>query len=292
MKIIGLEDKGIFESYLKRDSYSLSYFSFPNIFIWKNIFEIFYLEIKGSLCVFFKDRIGVFMSIPPLGNLQEDTVFKCFEIMDSENKNKSISRIENVEEKYLDFYKNLGFQVKLKDREYVCKRCDLVSLRGDKFKSKRNSYNYFLRNYKFQYLVYNPFMREECISLYKRWAENRRKKFSDPVYQKMLTDNFSCLEVALENYQDLDLVGRVIKIDGNLCGFSFGFGLNENTFCILFEITDLKYKGISQFLFREFCRELADYEYINIMDDSGLENLRKTKSSYSALQIPGYIVTR
>jgi len=293
MKLIELEDRGIFEDYLKRDQYSLSYYSFVNIFIWKDLFKIFYLKIGDSLCIFFRDKIGMFMIIPPLGDIKKEIIFEVFEIMDRENVSKSISRIESVEEKDLDFYRDLGFKFKLKDREYILLREDLVSLKGDRFKSKRNAYNYFLRNYKFQYFSYSRNLKNNCIQLYEKWKEERKEKYPDPVYQKMLEDNFSCLKVALENYEDLNLEGKVLKIDNNLCGATIGFSLNEKTFCILFEITDLRYKGISQFIFREFCRELSGYEYINIMDDSGLENLRRTKLSYHPiLEVPDYIIMR
>jgi uncharacterized protein len=66
-----------------------------------------------------------------------------------------------------------------------------------------------------------------------------------------------------------------------------------NTFCILYEITDLGIKGLAQFIFRRFSQELKGYKYINIMDDSGLENLRKTKLAYKPTRlIPAYIVSR
>lgn len=293
MKLLGLEDREIFEEYLKRDSHSLSYFSFVNIFIWRNLFEISYLKIRDSLCVFFKDRTGVFMSLPPLGNIEEKTVFETFEIMDRINENESVSRIENVEEKDLGLYKKLRFKFRLKDREYIYLRDDLVSLKGDRFKSKRNSYNYFSRNYKPQYLDYSPDMKEDCLSLYRRWSEDRKKKIFDPIYQEMLDNNFSCFKIALDNYKELNLKGKLLRVDGNLCGVSIGFQLNERTFCILFEITDLRYKGASQFIFREFCKELFPYEYINTMGDSGLENLRSVKLSYQPiLEAPEYIITR
>ena len=293
MELIELKDKDIFEDYLKKESHSLSYFSFTNIFVWKDIFEIFYLEIENSLCIFFKDRIGLFMILPPLGNIKKEVIFEVFKIMDRENENKSVTRIENVEAKDLDFYVDLGLKFKLRDREYICKRRDSVSWKGDRFKSKRNSYNYFLRNYNFQYLSYDKELKDDCIELYKRWSKERKNKFSDPVYQKMLDDHLSCLKVALEDDEDLNLKGRVVKINDCLSGFSLGFPLNKDTFCILFEITDLRYKGISQFLFREFCRELEDFEYINITDDSGLENLRRTKLSYHPIsELPVYIITR
>jgi hypothetical protein len=58
------------------------------------------------------------------------------------------------------------------------------------------------------------------------------------------------------------------------------YEINKDTFCILYEITDLSVKGLAQFIFKEFATELTGYKYINIMDDSGLENLKKVKLSY------------
>jgi hypothetical protein len=65
------------------------------------------------------------------------------------------------------------------------------------------------------------------------------------------------------------------------------------TFCILYEITDLGIKGLAQFIFRRYCQELKDYKFINIMDDSGLENLRRTKLAYKPVrQVRAFIATK
>jgi hypothetical protein len=69
--------------------------------------------------------------------------------------------------------------------------------------------------------------------------------------------------------------------------------LNHDTFCILYEITDLSVKGLAQFIFREFSRELKGYRYLNIMDDSGLENLKQVKLSYKPVRlIPSFTAQR
>ena len=88
----------------------------------------------------------------------------------------------------------------------------------------------------------------------------------------------------------LGLVGRVVWIDGEIRGYTFGYPLNVDTFCILFEVTDLKIKGLAQFIYREFCKELMDtYRWMNAMDDSGLENLKRVKNAYHPIQlIPSY----
>jgi hypothetical protein len=101
----------------------------------------------------------------------------------------------------------------------------------------------------------------------------------------MLKDSRRVLEEALENYSRLRLRGKVVEIDGRIRGFTFGYELNQDTFCILFEITDLSFKGLAQYIFRQFCRDLEEYKYINIMDDSGLENLERVKLSYQPVRI-------
>jgi hypothetical protein len=109
----------------------------------------------------------------------------------------------------------------------------------------------------------------------------------------MLLDTGISLEILLKDYPKLNIIGRIVKIGGRIKAFTFGFALNKDTFCILYEITDLSVKGLAQFIFRQFCRQMEGYKYINIMDDSGLENLRKVKLSYRPVGlVPSFVITR
>jgi hypothetical protein len=109
----------------------------------------------------------------------------------------------------------------------------------------------------------------------------------------MLKDSLSSLKILLKTFHFLSLQGRVVKIKNEVKAFTFGFAVNSSSFCVLYEVTDLTIKGLSPFIFRQFCRELEDYSFINIMDDSGLENLKKTKLSYRPWRmINSYIALR
>ena len=108
-----------------------------------------------------------------------------------------------------------------------------------------------------------------------------------------MDDSLNCLKLLLKDCGYLGITARIVKIDNEIKAFTFGYKLNKDTFCILYEITDLTVKGVAQFIFRVFCEELKDYKYINIMDDSGLENLKVVKLSYHPVRlIPGYIAKR
>jgi len=289
-----LKDKKLFNQFLNLAHHGLAVYAFQNLYIWKGLFDIKWVVIEDNLCIFFKDKIGCFLYLSPLGEDKNPKVLeKIFEVMDKFNKNKDISRIENIEGEDISFYEKLGFEVKIKSYDYICERSSLVNLQGNKFKSKRACFNYFIKNNKFEYLPFSLRYKENCLKLYNRWKEQRKADNQDPIYRGMLDDSFACLKVLLNDYQDLQLVGRIVKIGEDLKAFTFGFKLNPQTLCVLYEITDLSIKGLAQFIFRSFCEELKDYKYINIMDDSGLENLKRVKLSYHPIRlIPAYIVKR
>ena len=232
------------------------------------------------------------MYLPPLSKKPEPSVIhSCFRIMDRFNINKDKSRIESVQENNLTFYQSLKYPCFRKSGEYLYRRKDIASLLGNRFKSKRASYNYFIKHYDFELRLYQRQDMSGCLALYQEWKEQRKGRFSDSVYQAMLEDSFFCQKLAMKNFSRLGLVGYVIRIKNKITGYTFGFPINPKVFCILFEITDLDYKGISVFIFSEFCRQLPDYEYINVMDDSDLENLRRVKLSYHPVRIlPSYII--
>jgi len=288
------KDKKIFIKYLDLAKAELSAYSWMNIYIWQPLFDIHWALIEDNLCVFFRDKLGCFLYLPPLGQkINPQVLEEAFGVMDRFNANPQVSRIENVTQGSLAFYQSLGYESEGKFPEYLCRKSEQVKLAGNRFKSKRALYNYFIKNYEFKYFTFSPRYKSACIEVYDKWASSRRRKYADPVYRGMLDDSRSCLKTLLDDYKSLNCLGRVIEVGGQIKAFTFGFKLNPDTFCILYEVADLSIKGIPQFIFREFCAELKDCKYVNIMDDSGLVNLRGVKQSYCpAKLIPAYIIKR
>lgn len=291
---LNIRDKKLFEEFLALKEHDLSVYAFENIYICSGIYDIRWAVIKSNLCIFFKDKLGCFLYLPPLSEKREPEAIKeAFRIMDGFNTNKNISRIENLEKEDISFYRDLGYKIEHKPDEYLYCRTDLAQLKGGRFKSKRASHNYFIKHYHFRYLPFSLNESGACIMLYNRWMRNRRLHFKTPLYQGMLKDSKKCLKILFKAFPFLNFCGRVIEINREIEAFTFGFKINSKTFCILYEITDLAFKGLSQFIFRKFCSELEDYRYINIMDDSGLNNLKRVKLSYNPLRlIPSYIAQR
>ncbi len=294
IKELSLKDKDLFHQFLNLGEHRLSVYAFENIYLWKRLFDISWAVIDGHLCIFFQDRLGCFLYLPPLGAApSSEAVEASFKIMDQENKDKDISRIENIEEEELAFYQALGLVCKEKYPDYLCGRESLAGLRGKKFKSQRAAYNYFVKHYERAYQPFSLQDSQACLRLYRRWMQDRKAAHQGSVYGRMLSDGRLCLQTLLDNYRKLSFLGRVVKINQQIKAFTFGFKINAEIFCILYEVTDLSVKGLAQFIFREFCREMKEFRYINLMDDSGLENLQRVKLSYHPVRlIPAYIATR
>ncbi|MDP2938653.1 MAG: phosphatidylglycerol lysyltransferase domain-containing protein [Candidatus Omnitrophota bacterium] len=294
IKRLASKDKPVFDSFFRKDIHNLSCFSFVNVLIWKDFFNFFWTIIEDNLCLFAKNNVGCFMYLPPLGaNISKRLVENCFKIMDGYNLDWNISRIENIEQDNLEVYNKLSLVLKPKDGEYIYETKNLISLSGNDFKAKRSGYNYFVKNYNFQYAEFQPKFKTACIKLYKNWSKMRKVKFKDTIYQAMLEDNFKVHCRVFDFNKELGLIGRIVKIDDEVKAYSFGFKLNKDTFCILLEVADLCFKGLPQFIFRQFSKELGSFKFINVMDDSGLKNIKRVKLSYRPCKlIPAYIATR
>lgn len=173
------------------------------------------------------------------------------------------------------------------NKDYIYFRKDLVELKGDRYRDKRNLCNYFQKNYTYTIEKLSPTDEPspctqglgEHLNLYRKWAEG--KKDTDKYTQQLIEDSFFFHRRAFLDFDRLGLEGIEIRVDNKIVGYTFGFRASSNTFYILGEITDRDYKGINQFIFREFSRRISeDCIYINTMDDSGISGLRSNKMSY------------
>ncbi len=291
-----LTHKPLFEKYLKKQKHYLSAFSFVNIFAWQGFFTFEFKIINDALCVFASSPLGTFMYLPPLAeNVDAKIIERSFEYMQDKNKKHSVARIENVPAFDQGVYSARTYSFYNKGYEYLYYREDLVNLAGNPFKSKRVSCNFFMKHYDHEYLKYDHSLRNECLALYKTWAGNRKTKSKDDIYRQMIEENEAVHALVLKNYQELDLIGRVVKINGDVKAYTFGFAVSPEIFCILFEITDLSVKGLPVFIFRDFCRDrdVRAHKFINAMDDFGMPNVAKTKMSFRpAVLAPSYVVKR
>ncbi len=276
-----LKDRPALESLLQTTESYLSAYTIASHYLWRRTLNYFWTEREQTVYLFAGYEGLIYMPVPPLGSLTPNALETAFGFMEKANRNPSASRIENVDSGQAAFYRSLGYTATPGDPEYLYRQTDMAGLPGNRFKSKRASCNLFAREYPDStWASYTPADREECLHLHDRWFKNRRKKFSDPYYRALLEDSREAHRIALSHARSLGLTGRVLRIGGEIRSYTFGVPRGKDTFCILLEIAEPGTQGLSQYLFREFCREASEYPIINVLDDSGLENLRRVKLSY------------
>jgi hypothetical protein len=172
--------------------------------------------------------------------------------------------------------------------DYIYRAEDMINLRGRRYNGQRNFIKRFKQNYpNYSTEFLNRENIPECIRFNNEWLENKLLALSqkldihsDPppdtvVFLKAETETARKI---LVNFERLDLTGLAVRIDGSIRAFTVGQRLNNRTALIHIEKAVHNYLGLSQFLSQTFCEQAwADCEYINRMEDLGIESLRKAK---------------
>jgi hypothetical protein len=207
--------------------------------------------------------------------------------------------VDYLEEGTLIFEMLQDFIIEKKLVDYIYKVDDLIELKGDQYKSKRNEINKFKKVYEnFRVEILDISKHKDGITnLFNKWVSDRTKympkeeveTFLDGIYFERFA-----IKRLLNDYQNLDVVGMVLYIDDEIKGFTVGERINETTSSVIIEKTDFEILGCAQFIFREFTKylkEIYNSEYINVGDDMGFENLKKVKMSYRPHKlIPKYTI--
>lgn len=130
------------------------------------------------------------------------------------------------------------------------------------------------------------------MKLLRAWLDEKNKKAAADNELFLLRHISSAHKKIFVNYKKYNMAGRIIKKGNEIISYTFGSPINFDTFCIFIEISNPKIKGASQYIFREFCRELKSFKFINTMGDEGIEGLKLAKSLYKpAFKAINYIVS-
>ena len=268
--------------------------SFVPMIAFQDLLHFYWKKEGEVLFIVAEQGNHFFMPIPPVAKrLTLELLAASFNLLDALNQKRMSSRIEGLSEENIPLAEELGCTFYPKSPEYFYRRTDLVELAGDAYKSKRSLCNYFVKHYPF---TLGPYQRKDflaCLSLFKRWQEKREKKTTDPYELALLEDAAFVHRRILLHGDALGVEGKVVKVGGEVKGYTFGYPSGHDTWSVFLEIADPGVKGLAQFLFREFCREKKEFPFMSAMDDSDLERLRRVKESYrpSFKKIP-YVATR
>jgi len=292
----------------------LAHFALAPHLIWMNLFRYSWAEIEGYFCLFAEYADGMYMPLPPLPFRTEDlglraemaqssvlstqslakALAECFAMMRAKNNGSAVSRVENAPEEWVPELQALGYRLKPKDPDYLYRTADLAALAGDRYKSQRATCNRFEREHRHSFEPYRDPDRDACLTLFRVWAAQKQAAGLEEAGRHMLADSESAHREALMHHRELGLIGYVVRVEGTVRAYTFGYERSLSVLCVLLEVADRTVHGLASFIFRECCRTAAERgcEFINTMDDSGLPSLARSKRAYHPIRlVPSAIVT-
>jgi hypothetical protein len=167
--------------------------------------------------------------------------------------------------------------------DYIYLTEDLIMLKGNKFSKKRNLINQFFREYIRHGRVTVESIHkekiEECLQFLEIWCNEHA---CDIDQEFSLACEKDALITTLNNIEQLESKGIMVRVDGTVSAFGIGSRLNETTATLNFEKAFSAIKGLYQFLDNECAKRLfAEFKYVNKESDMNLPNLAESKQSYN-----------
>lgn len=276
---IDISDKNRIICALRKSDFMGCEYSFANNMAWKRLCDskiTFYKDFYISCAFNTDDNIPVF-TFPSGDGDYASVISEMKKYTDHLGVPLKISGLTNRTLPILNELFDDQFVVDA-DRDsfdYIYNSADLINLSGKKYHSKRNHLARFNElSYSFTPITDNDI--DDCIH------------FSTVTYNNKSSENehsFIAEQYAINTYfsyfNELQLNGGIIRVDGNIVAVTIGEKLNSDTFCVHIEKADISYPGIYAGVNNLFAREFAsDSMYINREEDLGIEGLRKSKLSY------------
>lgn len=280
---VELQDKAAIEQLLKNNTTPVCDYCFANIFAWQPVYNTEWAEVYGLLVVRFKVDDGSW-GYMPVGNGDMSAVLEALK-QDAEESN-TLFRLVSFDGKYAPLLAD-GYIVSDNPDycDYIYSVADLCELRGRKYQPKRNYINRFESNYNYTFELLSATDFDECLDLGRLWQA--RKCVASGEICCGQSDEQCAIRRVFEAYEQLDMLGGVLRVDGRVVAFSLGSRLTEDTFCVHFEKADAEYEGVFPMINRLFAQELSKrgFIYVNREEDMGLEGLRRAKQSYYPIRL-------
>jgi uncharacterized protein len=247
---------------------SFSEYSFTNLYLFREIHKYYISDIDGYTIVEGVTRDGYEYSMPLF--TAGDTDLSLLEKLLNEGR-----MIFPVDESLAMRLKDMGYSAEYKeaDSDYIFTVNKLATYPGRHLHKKRNLMKQFMEQYSW---YTNPITADnvkEAVTVLEQWQ-------IDTGLPPEQTDYLSCKE-ALVHFNDLDLSGTLFYAEGTIAGFLLGDKISKDTYALHFAKGLTKYKGIYQFMYNVFAKELeGDCSFINFEQDLGIPALKQAKETY------------
>lgn len=276
-----LEDKEIISRYFTLYTSRSCERTFANVYLWSRQYPVKWAVVENTLVFKSEDEEHLAFAYP-VGDPGD--VRRAIEWLTEYFKDRGMPfRMYNLTPdnfaQLKEWYPG-RFQIEY-DRDsadYVYESEKLATLSGKKLHSKRNHINKFKALYggRWSYEAITAGNVEECFQMALKWRDqNGCEDDPDKRGEICVTMN------ALRLFEELELTGGILKIDGEVVAFTIGEPICPDTFVVHIEKAFADVEGAYPMINQQFVEhECKDYLYVNREEDTGAEGLRKAKLSY------------
>lgn len=294
---ITIEKKEELNRFLSRRCSQNSEFTFTNLFMWRKSYDIKYLVLDDMLCLMPKHADGPRSATFPIGFVNEDgserDVFPVVNTLLEECKlhgYEPLLRIydERALQKLTDVFPGkFLISEDINSFDYVYRVEDLINLSGKKYHAKKNHINKFKSLYSWEYQPISKENLDECLELFGTWHEKKGEEVFG------LDEEREAVQELFNHWDELDVRGGCIRVDGKMVAFSVGEPLCGKTVVIHLEHADTDYQGAFAIMNQQFLEhEWKEFEFVNREEDMGIPGMRKVKESYRpAFMVKKYVAT-
>lgn len=282
-KPVELSDKAWMDKHFKAEDSRSSDFNFTNVFIWGKFFGLTAAEVSGMLVFRTLVKDEIYYSFPIGTGDMKSSVLELLRHCQECSEPFKLRAItaENAETIDILFPCLFDFTPERDYFDYIYLAEKLATLSGKRLHAKRNHINKFLNTYRDW--SFEPLSADNvvlCAEMNKEWALRYRSEDIDSTFDS----EQEALDKALSNFTALGLEGGILRVDGDVVGFTIGEKLSSDTYVVHFEKAFREINGAYSMINREFVRYVMEKHpeivYINREDDTGAENLRRAKESY------------
>lgn len=276
-----LEDRETISHYFEHHTSRSCERTFVNVFLWSRKYPVTWAVIENALVFKSEDETHLSFAFP--AGADED-VRRAIEVIKrySEERgfpftmyNVTPDNFAKLEEWYPERF---SVEYDRDSADYVYESEKLATLSGKKLHGKRNHINKFKSMYegRWSYETMTREHLEECFQMALDWRnENGCNEDEEKNAEMCVTLN------SLRLFEELGLVGGVLKLDGKVIAFTLGEPVCSDTFVVHIEKAYADIQGAYPMINQQFVEhECMDYQYINREEDTGAEGLRKAKMSY------------
>lgn len=274
-----LEDKEIISSYFAKAPSRSCERTFANVYLWSRHYHVKYAIVEDAL-VFVDDEFELAYAYPAG---EPEAVKRALEKLMEYSKEQGVTfKLYNVTEEnfaQLEAFYPGRFTVEYDrdEADYVYEREKLDTLAGKKLHGKRNHINKFKSLYEdWSYESLSDDNVEECFQMALKWRNQNGCDDDEGKNAEM------CVTLnSLRLYKQLEMVGGMIRVNGQIVAFCIGEPVCEDTFVVHVEKAFSDVEGAYPMINQQFVQhECMDYMYVNREEDTGAEGLRKAKLSY------------